>query len=202
MKELFMEQWWLFTGMGLAFLCNIISQLIVAYYVMKIVKESEELESGNINYLKTWIEDYLREENKIINSAVFVERKLQNFCIGKFAMIKIKHISGQAILFMIFLAAVGACGGIIAGKTLGQILPFYICSFLGLYIHFSLSGFINLEENKKRIQLNLVDFLENKNPYYYFRAMEKEEKGIEQIKEIFGETEELELKEIIREILA
>lgn len=202
MKDLFREQWWLFMGMGISFLCNVICQLIVAYYVMKMVRESEELELGKTKYIKKWIEAYIKEENKIINSAVFVDKKIQQFCIGKFTMIQMKHISGQALLLMIFLAALGACLGIIEGKTLGQILPFYIISLLGLYIHFSLSGFVNIEENKKRIQMNVVDFLENKNPYYYFQSAEKGDKGIEEVKEFFGEAEDLELKEIIREILA
>ena len=202
MKDLFREQWWLFAGMAIFLVCNVICHLAVAYYMMKIVKESAELERGKMNYLKSWIEEYIKEENKIINTAVYVEKKLQQFCIGKFTMIQIKHISGQAVLLMIFFAAMGACLGIIKGKTLGQILPYYICSLLGLYIHFSLSGFINIEENKKRIQMNVVDFLENKNPYYYLRTAEKEEKEVEEIKEFFGEAEDLELKEIIREILA
>ena len=97
--------------------------------------------------------------------------------------------------------AVGVLG-IIRGKTLGQVLPFYIISLLGLYVHFSLSAFVNLEENKKIIRMNMVDFLENKEPYFYCRTEEKEEKCIESVKEVFGEAEELELKEILREILA
>ena len=60
----------------------------------------------------------------------------------------------------------------------------------------------NLEENKKIIRMNMVDFLENKEPYFYCRTEEKEEKCIESVKEVFGEAEELELKEILREILA
>ena len=202
MKELFREQWWLFLGIGISFLCSITCQLVVAYYIMQMVKESEKLESEKAKYIKNWIEEYLKEEGKIVNGLVFVDKKIQQFSIGKFTMAQMKHVSGQALLLMIFLAGVGACLGIIHGKTLGQVLPFYIISLLALYVHFSLSAVVNLEENKKIIRMNVLDFLENKKPYFYFSPEEKEEKGIEHVKEVFGETEELELKEIIREILA
>lgn len=202
MMEMFLEQWWLFLGIGISFLCSVICQLMIAYYLIQMVKESEELELKKAKYLKEWIEEYIKEESKITNRMVFIDKKIQQFSIGKFTIFQIKHFSGQALLLMIFLAGVGACMGIINGKTLGQILPFYIISLLGLYVHFSLSGFINLEDNKKIIRMNIVDFLENKNPYFYFQAIEKEDKEIEEIKDFFGEAEELELKEIIREILA
>ena len=202
MKELFAEQWWLFLGIGGSFLCSVICQLLVAYYMMQMVRESEKPESEKTKYLKKWIEEYIKEESNITNCSVFVDKKMQQFSIGKFTIFQINHFSGQALLLMIFLAGVGACLGIVNGKTLGQILPFYIISLLGLYIHFSLSGFVNLEENKKIIRMNVVDFLENRNPYFYFQPMEKEVRDIEDVKEVFGTAEELELKEIIREILA
>lgn len=202
MKELFTEQWWLFLGIGISFLCSVVCQLTIAYYLVQMVKESEKLESENVTYLKDWIEEYIKEESKITNRSVFVDKKIQQFSIGKFTIFQIKHLSGQALLFMIFLSGAGACMGIVNGKTLGQILPFYIISLLGLYVHFSLSGFVNLEENKKIIKMNIVDFLENKDPYFYYQPAEKEDKDIEEIKDFFGEAEELELKEIIREILA
>ena len=49
--------------------------------------------------------------------------------------------------------------------------------------------------------MNIVDFLENKKPYLYVQMYPKEEKDTEEVKKIFGEAEDLELKEIIREIL-
>ena len=48
----------------------------------------------------------------------------------------------------------------------------------------------------------MVDFLENKKAYLYKNKELLREEGIEEIKEFFGEKEELELKEILREILA
>ena len=201
MKELFREQWWLFLSIGICFLCSVSSQLLIAYHVIQMVKESEKLESEKAKLLKEWIEDYIRQENKIVNISAFIDKKIQQFCIGKWTIIQLKHFSGQALLFMIFLTGLGACKGIIEGKTLGQILPYYIISIWGIYFHFSVAGLINLDENRKILRMNLIDFLENKRPYLYADIFSKEEKETEEIKNIFGEAEELELKEILREIL-
>lgn len=201
MKELFREQWWLFISIGICFICSVSCQLLIAYYIIQMVRESEKLESEKARFLKGWIEEYIKEENKISNTSVFVDKKIQQFCIGKWTIKQIKDFSGQALLLMIFLSGLGACKGIISGKTLGQILPYYIVSILGMYFHFSLAGFINLEENRKILRMNMIDFLENKKLYLYTQIFPKEEKEVEEIKKIFGEEEDLELKEIIREIL-
>ena len=202
MENLIKDQGWVFLGMGISFLGSILCQLSVAYYIIRMVRESEKLEEEKAKLLKEWIEEYIKEEENVHNIPVFIDKKMQQFCIGQWPLMKVKHASGQALLLMIFLAGVGACFGIIQGKTLGQILPFYLVSLFGIYVHFSLSGFINIEENKKTVCMNLVDYLENKKPYLYTRTIVKEEKDIEEVKKIFGEEQDLELKEIIREILA
>ena len=47
------------------------------------------------------------------------------------------------------------------GKTVGEILPFYLMSFLGLYLYFSISGLVDLEGKKELLKISLTDFLEN-----------------------------------------
>lgn len=202
MKELFREQWWLFFSIGVCFFCSVYSQLLIARYMIQMVKESEKLESENAKYLKEWIEEYIKEESNISNTSAFIDKKMQQVCIGKWTIIQIKHFSGQTLLLMIFLTGMGACKGIIDGKTLGQILPFYIISIVGMYFHFSLGSFVNLEENRKILRMNMIDFLENRKPYLYAQVCSEEEKETEEIKNIFSDAEDLELKEMIREILA
>ena len=55
-----------------------------------------------------------------------------------------------------------------------------------------------MEEKKNTIQRNLIDFLENKKQCLYQTFEKTQQEGAK----IFGEEEELELKEILREILA
>ena len=56
MKELIWEQWWLFLGIGICFLGSVYCQLLIAYHMKKMIRESENLEFGEIKFLKEWIE--------------------------------------------------------------------------------------------------------------------------------------------------
>ena len=198
MKEIFSGQTVLSVSVMVLLMLSLLCQLFLVYYMTALAKEAKELYKVSPKRLKPWIEEYLKEEKQIANISVFVEKKLQEFSIGKIPATTLKHISGQLLLLMIFLAGIGACKGIADGKTLGQILPFYMISLLALFLHFSISGVLNLEERKKQIKMNLVDFLENKKQCLY-QTFEKEQEDREKI---FGEEEDLELKEILREILA
>ena len=201
MESIWKEQWWLLGSIFISFVLSIVCQILIACYIIRLTKESERLEEEKPKFLESWIDEYTKNENQITNISVFTDKKFHQFRIGKFTIQQIKHFSGQALLFMIFVSGMGACKGIIEGKTLGEILPFYIISLLGIYIYFLLSGFINLEENEKVICSNVVDFLENKTPYWHNPIAEKEVKELEEVKDYFSEMEDLELKEIIREIL-
>lgn len=196
------NSWIYYTGIIFFFCCSISIQMILGYYVQKIEKESETLEEGNVVVLLPCIREYMKEEKKIRNISLFIERNLKEIRIKRWNLIHLKHISGQSLLFGIFLAGVGACIQIISGKTLGQILPYYILSFLGMYFYFSLSGWVDYEERKKGIKTNLLDFLENKKYKGIYQKIIMPE--IEQMKtgEIFGEEEEQQLRELLREILA
>lgn len=202
MKQFFSQQWPLLIGIIVALTVSVLCQILIAYYMLQMVKASENLEENQSGILKDWIEEYLKEKQMITNISVYIDKKLQQLCIGKYKIIWVKHLSGQTLLLAIFLAGVGACRGIIEGQTLGQVLPFYIISLFGMYIHFSLAGIIDLEGKKKSIQMNLSNFLENSNPYLYSFRKEKMQEEVEEGKNFFGENEDLELKEIIREILA
>ena len=194
------QEWPLFVGIITAMVISIICQLIVICYMAKMVKESESLEERP-QTLGRWLEEYYQNKQKITNIPVFVDKKIQQISIGKFSIIGIKHFSGQMLLIMIFMAGMGACVGIIKGKTLGQILPFYIVSLLAVYIHISLSGVLDLEEKKQRIRMNISDYLENGKVDKYLKEEYQIVNRRKNEKEYFGEEEDLELKELLREIM-
>ena len=160
METYVMQEWPLFVGIISIMIVSIICQFIVICYMAKMVKESESLEERP-QTLGRWLEEYYQNKQKITNIPVFVDKKIQQISIGKFSIIGIKHFSGQMLLIMIFMAGMGACVGIIKGKTLGQILPFYIVSLLAVYVHISLSGIMDLDEKKQRIRMNVTDCLQN-----------------------------------------
>ncbi len=201
--DYFWGQGWLLAGIFVFFLLSIGCQLSVGYFMLQLLKESKILEEGNPRLLRQWVEEYLREEKQISNRAAFVEKSLQDFKMGRFTLLQLKHMSGQLLLLSVFLSGLGACKGIVEGKTLGQILPFYIICLLGLYIHFSLAGIIDIEEKKQMVKTNLLDFLENHKPYLWGDSRREGEKDKTIEEEVFfGEKEEEELKELLREILA
>lgn len=41
------------------------------------------------------------------------------------------------------------------------VLPYYIVSFLGLYLHFAVSAVMDIRGRRRVLKINLVDFLEN-----------------------------------------
>lgn len=199
----FWGQGWLVAGIILFFLLSIGCQLVVGWFLLRLLKESKHLEEGNPRLLRGWLEQYLKEEGQIVNISAFVDKSLQDFKVGKFTLLGLKHMGGQLLLFGVFLAGIGACKGIVEGKTLGQILPFYLICLLGLYIHFSLSGVMDMEEKKGIIKTNVLDFLENHKPYLLRSSrLEKEDNREVEEKLYFGEQEEEQLKELLREILA
>lgn len=201
MKEFFLSNGFIFMGIMIVLMLSVGIQIIIAYYLLHLVRESEQLEEGNTKIIRQWIEDYIQNEKEVTNIPIFVERNIHKFKIGKFTLMQMKHISGQLLLFAIFIAGIGVCKEIMKGKTLGQILPFYIVCLFGLYIYFLISGFIDLEEKNKYIQRNIIGFLENKKVYLYKKNKNIQQDSIEEIKDFWGETQEKELKEILKEIL-
>ena len=65
------------------------------------------------------------------------------------------------MLFSVVFAGAGICKGILDGRMLGEILPYYIASFLGLYLYFSLSAMIDIKGKRRVLKTNLIDYLEN-----------------------------------------
>lgn len=194
--------WLFYVGIILFFCCSIGIQLVVAHYLFKTEREARELEEGKAVILRECIKEYLKEEDSIKNLVLFTEKRLRELKVGKVSLICLKHASGQLLLFGIFLAGIGACIRIIEGKTLGEILPYYILSFLGLYFYFSLTGWIDYEERMKGIKENILDFIENKKYRGIYQDLKIEEVVGRQEALFFSGEEEKELRELLREILA
>ena len=83
------------------------------------------------------------------NIPVFVDRFMGKIQIGRLSVDGLAHLSGQLMLLAVLAAGLGACAAIIDGKTVGEIFPFYLMSFLGLYLYFSVSGLVDLEGKKE-----------------------------------------------------
>lgn len=140
---------------------SVLCQSVIGIYLQNLKEETEEMSHTQNEFLKKCLEQfriYKKEERGTMNISVFVDRQLNKISFGRVTLVQLKHASGQLILLSVLLCGIGACRGIIIGETLGEILPFYIISLMGLYFHFSLSGIIEVEEKKKQIKINMIDF--------------------------------------------
>ena len=99
--------------------------------------------------------------NGVANIPVFVDKFMNRLSFGHLSFSMMYHLSGQAMLLSVVFSGVGICRCIVGGKTLGDILPFYIVSFLGLYLYFSVSTVVDIKGRKRVLKVNLVDYLEN-----------------------------------------
>ena len=144
----------------LSILCQIISGLI--YHSM--IKASDNMSGTDNKLLQQCTQKYagfFKLNGKMVNTAVFVDKFLQRVCIAGIRITKISHISGQLMMLSILMIGIAICLLLASGGTLFQIIPYYLISILGLYLYFSVSGIVDIQEKKRLLQTNLVDYLEN-----------------------------------------
>lgn len=200
------------------FLTGTIIQLALSRFYTALIAETENMTTTEVEILyqcKRKFSNCYRMHNGMLNVPVFVEKYLSKMKMGRLSVTAWKHLSGQVILLSILAAGLGACLGIIQGKTLGEILPFYIISMLDLYFYFAVSGFVDLEEKKRVLKINMVDYLENRmgnkleDLEYSMKRLEDVENPFQQeAKTEFAErklqnrSDQAELEELLREFLA
>lgn len=200
------------------FLSGVIIQLLLNHFYAVLIEETENMATTEVPILyqcKRKFSNNFRLHNGVMNVPVFVDKYLNKIKMGKLSVSTWKHMSGQMVLFSVFVAGLGACKGIIDGKTIGEILPFYIVSMFDLYIYFAVSGFVDIPEKKQILKINLVDYLENRMGNQIeeleisMKYLEEEEKplplnGKQEFKEAIlqNRRDKAELEELLREFLA
>ena len=200
------------------FLLGVIIQLLLNRFYSLLIEETENMSTTKEPILyecKRKFSNNFRLHNGVMNVPVFVEKYLNKMKMGEFSILTWKHLSGQMILLSVFTAGLGACKGIIDGKTVGEVLPFYIVSMFDLYLYFAISGFVDIEETKRILKINLVDYLENRMgnkleeleismKYLENEGKEISSKEKRELKESFlqNRSDKAELEELLREFLA
>ena len=97
----------------------------------------------------------------VANIPVFVDKFLNRIRFMGITLTGLHHLSGQFMLLSVFVGGIGACRGIAGGESIKQILPFYIFSFFGLYLYFSVTAMIDMQAKRRILKTNLIDYLEN-----------------------------------------
>lgn len=145
-------------------LLSIICQIMIGVIYQKMIKETDNMSSTKNKLLKQcklkFVHCYQLNEG-VSNIPVFVDKFISKVSFMGITLTGLKHLSGQLMLLSVAAAGIGACREIIRGETVGKVLPYYIVSFLGLYVFFSISGLVDIQGKKERLKVHLVDYLEN-----------------------------------------
>ncbi len=145
-------------------LLSIICQTIIGVIYLKLIKQTDNMACAKSKFLKQcklkFINCY-QVSGEVTNVSVFVDKSMTKISFLGISMSGLHHLAGQFVLLSVVAAGAGACQEITQGETVGKILPYYVVSFLGLYVYFSVSGLVDITGKKERLKINLVDYLEN-----------------------------------------
>ena len=164
MFAIFMEESLVSTLMAVFLLLGIGSRTLLGLLYQNMIRETDNMSATNNKLLKQCklkFANCYQLNNGVNNIPVFVERFLNRLSLGGISFDGLYHLSGQSVLLSMICAGVGICRSIFKGKMLGEILPFYIVSFFGLYLYFSISAIVDVKGKRQVLKINLVDFLEN-----------------------------------------
>ena len=149
----------------LVFLClSVLVRLMLAWMYHTMIRETDNMATtGNrlLKQCKVKFANCYQLNGGVSNIPVFVDKFLNRLSFGHLSFDAWYHLSGQCMLFSVVFAGVGICKGILDGRMLGEILPYYIASFLGMYLYFSLSAMIDIKGKRRVLKTNLIDYLEN-----------------------------------------
>lgn len=164
MFEIFMEEKVL-TALMLSFLVlSIFLRIFLGLLYQNMIRETDNMATTKNKMLKQCklkFANCYQLSNGVANIPVFVDKFLNRLKFGHLSFSMLYHLSGQAMLLSVVFSGAGISSSIARGKTLGDILPFYIVSFLGLYLYFSVSTIVDVKGRKRILKVNLVDYLEN-----------------------------------------
>lgn len=143
---------------------SVFLRLLLGLLYRNMIKEADNMASTKNKLLrqcKTKFASCYQLSNGVSNIPVFVDKFLNRMALGHLSFETLYHLSGQLMLLSVVFSGVGVCKSIVGGRTLGEVLPFYIVSFFGLYLYFSVSTVVDIRGKKRVLKVNLVDYLEN-----------------------------------------
>lgn len=213
MLEIFVRHPYLSAGIVVVTFVSVILQMIIGNLLGRMVYEAENMSATENKQLKQcklkFVNCYKLNEG-MGNVPVFVDRFLEKLSVGKIKVTTLHRISAQLMLFGVLLSGIAVAKGIVMGETIGQILPFYVIAFLGLYLYYVATSFAGLEEKKLSLKFSLVDYLEN---HMVGRLKQTEEALNQKLSDdttqmpvthkesIFSDVEKQELENLLREFL-
>lgn len=145
-------------------LLSIICQMAIGVILKKMLRETDNMSATANKRLKQCKLKFMncyQLNGSVANVPVFVDKFLSKLTFMGISLRNVQHLAGQLVLLSVAVAGIGVCREIIEGNTVGNVLPYYLASFLGLYVYFSVSGMVDIEGKMERLKISLVDYLEN-----------------------------------------
>lgn len=164
MFRVFQEEKVVAIGMFTCLGASILFRVLLGMLYRNMIKEADNMASTENRLLKqckTKFASCYQLSNGVANIPVFVDKFLNRMALGHMTFETMYHLSGQLMLLSVVFSGIGVCRSIMSGRTLGDVMPFYIVSFFGLYLFFSVSTVVDVKGKRRILKVNLVDYLEN-----------------------------------------
>ena len=164
MFDIFQEEPLISAGILVFMGLSVLVRILLGALYRNMIKEADNMATTDNKLLKQCklkFANCYQLNNGVANIPIFVDKFINRLALGPFAFDTLYHLSGQCMLLSVICAGIGVCRSIVTGRTLGEVLPFYIVSFVGLYLYFSVSTVVDIKTHKRILKVNLVDYLEN-----------------------------------------
>lgn len=194
-----------FIGTILFIVCSISCQIIIGIFYHDMIVASEQFQSAEHKLLRQCKQKFIQcyQMNGTVNNiSVFVDKWVNKMKVCKLTIRQMWHLSQQLLLLAMMIAGIGIMTEMKSGKTIFEILPFYIICFTGLYVFFGIATFIDISAKRQMLKINLIDYLENHVAARLKNGMKEKEKLSEEIKKDNSKrqvVDELEKEKITKE---
>lgn len=175
---------------------SIIFQTMAGVMIHLLLQESENMSTVKSNVLRQCRQKYVnyyKLNGRMINTSVYVDKFIKKLKLLGIPLSRYTQLSGQMMFFFILSTGISIFIQLSFGKTLFDMVPYYLISILGLYLYFSVLGITNMDEKKKLLQINLVDYLDN----HLYPRLEMELSVVEELHEKEGQAEKKEGPRIV-----
>ncbi len=151
-------------GMLVLLTMGLVVRVTIGFFYRGLIREAENMATTGHRVLRQWKVKYENcfEMNKgVSNTAIFVDKLISRLAFGPFTYDQWYLVSAQLQLLSVLLAGVGIARAIGAGRPVAEILPYYIITFLGLYLFITVTTSVAVREQRRILKVNMIDYLEN-----------------------------------------
>lgn len=164
MFDIFKEELWITVMMGVFLGLGVGLRMTLGILYGNMIRETDNMAVTRNRLLRQCKLKFINcfQLNEGVNNvSVFVDKFMSRMSLGPFSFESLYQFSGQAEILYVVCCGIGICKGIAAGRMMGEIIPYYIACFVGLYLYFTVASAVDIKGKRHLLKINLVDYLEN-----------------------------------------